>query len=104
MKKIYIITNSFPSTEKFGLASQMNRSAISIPSNIAEGCSRKTSIDFARFIEIALGSSFELETQLIIANNLNYILEEQTKTIIEELNILQKRLNALREAILKTKD
>lgn len=104
VKKVYSITILFPSSEKYGLVSQMNRSAISIPSNIAEGCSRKTSIDFARFIEIALGSSFELETQLIIANNLNYISEEQTKTIIEELNILQKRLNALREAILKTKD
>lgn len=56
---------------------------------------------FARFIEIALGSSFELETQFIIVTGLNYISEEQTKAIIEELNILQKRLNALREVILK---
>ena len=106
VKKVYTVTSSFPITEKFGLVSQMNRSAVSIPSNIAEGCSRKTSIDFARFIEIALGSSFELETQIIIANNLNYISNEKTEIIIAELNILQKRINALREAILnpKTKD
>ena len=106
VKKVHTVTSSFPITEKFGLVSQMNRGAVSIPANIAEGCSRKTSIDFARFIEIALGSSFELETQIIIANNLNYISIEKTEIIIAELNILQKRINALREAILnpKTKD
>lgn len=107
VKKVYTITSSFPITEKFGLISQMNRSAVSIPSNIpsniAEGCSRRTSIDFARFIEIALGSSFELETQIVIATNLNYISNEQTEIIIAELNILQKRINALREAILNSK-
>jgi four helix bundle protein len=106
VKKVYTITSSFPITEKYGLVSQMNKSAVSIPSNIAEGCSRKTSIDFARFIEIGLGSSFELETQIIIATNLDYISNEQAEIIIAELNILQKRINALREAILnpKTKD
>ena len=103
VKKVYTITNLFPTTKKFGLVSQMNRSAISIPSNIAEGCSRKTSIDIARFIEIALGSSFELETQIIIANNLNYVSNEQAEIITTELNILQKRINALMEAILNPK-
>ncbi len=73
VKKVYSITNAFPSNEKFGLVSQMNRCRVSIASNIAEGCSRKSEIDFARFLEISIGSSFELETQLIISNNLIYI-------------------------------
>jgi len=102
-KESLCFTNTFPATEKFGLVSQMNRSAVSIPSNIAEGCTRKTSINFARFIEIALGSSFELETQIIIATNIDYISNEQAEIIIAELNILQKRINALREAILNPK-
>jgi len=66
VEEVYSITRKFPDTEKFGLTSQMNRSAISIPYNIAEGCSRSSIIEFSRFLEIALGSSFELETQLEI--------------------------------------
>jgi len=62
-RKIYQLTATFPVYEKYGLGSQMNRSVVSIASNIAEGCSRKSNIDFSRFLDIALGSSFELETQ-----------------------------------------
>jgi len=58
---------SFPDSERFGLRSQISRCAVSIPSNIAEGCSRSSEIDFARFLEISLGSCYELETQMIIA-------------------------------------
>lgn len=83
------ITASFPLSEKFGISSQMTRAAVSIPSNIAEGSSRKSDKDYHRFIEISLGSSFELETQLLIAqavkfgdadfntNLLNKVLDEQ---------------------------
>jgi four helix bundle protein len=63
----YKITASFPSSEKFGISSQITRAAVSIPSNVAEGSSRKSEKDYHRFIEISLGSSFELETQLLIA-------------------------------------
>ncbi len=66
------ITRSFPVQEKFGLALQINKAGVSIPSNIAEGSSRSSGKDYNRFIEIYLGSSFELETQLLIAKEINY--------------------------------
>jgi four helix bundle protein len=83
-KIIYKITAEFPTAEKFGLVSQMNRCSVSMPSNIAEGSSR-TDKSFSHFIDIALGSSFELQTQLLIANGQNYISEDKTKII--EINI-----------------
>ena len=66
VKRIYKFSESLPKDEKFGLISQIKRASVSIPSNIAEGCSRNSEIEFKRFLEIALGSAFELETQLII--------------------------------------
>ena len=60
VKEIYKLTSKFPSNEKFGLISQMQRASVSIPSNIAEGCSRNSDVEFKRFLEIAIGSSFEL--------------------------------------------
>lgn len=101
VKKIYSITITFPVNEKFGLVSQMNRCSVSIASNIAEGCSRKSDIDFARFLEIAIGSSFELETQVLITKELNYANKEIAEDVIIKLNILQKRLNSFREKVLQ---
>lgn len=95
VKEIYKITSKFPGSEKFGLISQMQRAAISIPSNIAEGCSRNSDIEFKRFLEIAIGSSFELETQIIIANELHLINQEETDEIGTIINTLQKQINAL---------
>ena len=71
--EIYLLTNSFPSIERFGLISQMQRSAVSIPSNIAEGSAKSSNKDFARFLEMSIGSSYELETELTIASKLNYM-------------------------------
>ncbi len=99
--KVYEVTKQFPSNEKYGLVIQMNRCVVSIPANIAEGCSRKTEIDFARFLEIAIGSSFELETFFEIACNLSFIEGKEKEYLITELNIIQKRINALRESILR---
>jgi len=94
-KMIYKVTEVFPTTEKFGLISQIQRASISISSNIAEGSSRKSETDFARFLEIAIGSAFEVETQLIIAEELNYINESDFESLILNINKLQKQINAL---------
>ena len=91
-KLIYQITEKFPSTEKYGLCSQMQRASVSIASNISERASRNSEIDFARFLEISLGSAFELETQLIIATELKYIGEDQSKKALSEINVLQRQI------------
>ena len=70
---IYRVTNAFPNQERFGLIPQMQRSAVSIPSNIAEGSAKSSNKDFARFLEMSIGSSYELETELTIASKLNYM-------------------------------
>lgn len=76
VKQIYPLSDKLPSEEKFGLRSQLTRAAVSIPSNIAEGCSRNSEIEFKRFLEIAMGSLFEVQTQLIIANELQFLSNE----------------------------
>ena len=86
---VFKITNTFPKEEKFGLISQLNRCSVSIPSNIAEGSSR-TDKSFSHFIDISLGSSFELETQLIIASKRNYIIKEQLTTFEDKIAEFQK--------------
>ena len=89
---VYKITSKIPSSEIYGITSQIKRAAVSIPSNIAEGAGRNTNKDFSRFIAIALGSTFELETLFIIASELNFI---DTKDI-EELNL---RLNKIQKML-----
>ncbi|MCE2787445.1 MAG: four helix bundle protein [Bacteroidota bacterium] len=91
----YKIMQLFPSAEKFELSSQMRRAAVSVPSNIAEGCSRNSAVEFKRFLEIAIGSTFELETQLIIAGKLGYISELKLDQEIKSIHELQKRINRL---------
>lgn len=99
VKKIYIITGTFPNEEKFGLVSQINRCSVSIPSNIAEGCSRSSQKDFSRFLQISLGSSFELETQIEIAKEIGFINEELYLDVILELNSIQKRIQSLKKYV-----
>jgi four helix bundle protein len=84
-----------PPEEKFGLKSQICRSAVSIPSNIAEDCSRSTPLDFKRFLEIAMGSSFELETQLWLLVELSFISKNEINLIMERLIKEQKMINNL---------
>jgi four helix bundle protein len=92
---IYKITNAFPVEEKFGLCSQLRRAAVSIPSNIAEGAARNGKPEFKQFLYIALASAAEIETQLFIAKNLNFILEEEKSTLISELNSISKMIQGL---------
>ena len=93
-KKIYLLTANFPADEKFGLKSQIQRAAVSIPANISEGAGRESDKDLSRFLSIAIGSSFELETLLILAGDLSFIQREDLKPITDQLEIIQKQLNA----------
>jgi len=95
-RKVYVLTSELPDDERFGLKSQINRSSVSIPSNIAEGSGRGTDKDFCRFLDISLGSSFELETQLILAQDLFKI---ETLKTIEELNEVQKMIVGFRNRL-----
>jgi len=79
VKSIYEITQSFPSNEQFGLVSQMRRAAVSIPSNIAEGCGRNSDKELIHFLYIALGSASELETQIIISQELSFLQPEKSE-------------------------
>ena len=86
------LTENFPKEEKYGLSSQITRAAVSIPSNIAEGSSRRSERDYARFVEISLGSSYELETQLLIAQRLTYGNQELLSQTLLDVNDEQKML------------
>ena len=99
--KTYSITEAFPPSERFNLSNQMRRSAISIPSNIAEGASRKSRMEFSRFVEISLGSTFELETQFIIAAKQCYISADALESILTSLHSIQRRLSGLRNTLEK---
>ncbi len=92
---IYDITKSFPKEEIYGLTSQIRRSAVSIPSNIAEGATRKGKAEFKHFLYIALASGSELETQLLISGNLNYITTTKQTELIDELNTISRMLQGL---------
>jgi four helix bundle protein len=100
-KDIYKLTATFPKEELFGITSQMRRCSISIPSNLAEGSSRRTNKDKARFTEIAFGSGLELLNQLIIALDLNYIEESKYLEIRMKLQEVTFLLDALQKAQLK---
>lgn len=94
LKQTYALTSNLSTDEKFGFVSQMNRAAISIPSNVAEGASRTTQKDFRRFLEIALGPTFELETQLIAIQELGLVQETDTATLAALIDEEQKMLIA----------
>ena len=85
-KKIYKITDKLPSSENYGLISQLRRASVSVPSNIAEGSARKSKNERKRFFEIARSSLVEIETQFIITKELDYLNSEDLKLIEEDLN------------------
>jgi len=98
-KSIFKITSSFPKNELYGLTSQINRCVVSVLSNIAEGSSRISNKEFNRFLEISLGSLFELQTQIVLASYQKYIQNEnliQTESKIEEL---QKMISGFQKSL-----
>jgi four helix bundle protein len=97
--EVYRITEKLPVEEKYGLISQMNKSAVSIPSNIAEGAGRNGKKEFDNFLGIALGSSFELDTQIIISNKLEYINDLDFQYLESELEHLQNMIVKLKKSL-----
>lgn len=98
-KEVYTCTSSFPDSERFGLTSQIRRAVVSVPSNIAEGSARSTNKDFRNFLGFALGSSFELETQLLLAKEFGYLSEEHLKSLLERLMGIQKKISSLKNKL-----
>lgn len=92
---VYKVTAEMPWFEKKGLCDQLQRAAVSISSNIAEGAAKPSDVDFARFLDTALGSAFEVETQLTIANNIGYIDNDLFNNLLTALTEIEKQLNGL---------
>jgi four helix bundle protein len=99
VEKVYQLTEDFPSSEKFGLIAQIRRCAVSVPSNIAEGCGRNSDKELIRFLDIALGSAFELETQLLLCQSLQFGEREVINGLIEELHQIQKMINGFMKTL-----
>lgn len=93
--EIYELTNDFPKYEMYGLTSQIRRASVSVPSNIAEGNSRRSIADYLQFLKIARGSCAEVETQLIIAQNLKFLSEKHYLKLNQNIIEISKMLNGL---------
>jgi four helix bundle protein len=91
----YELTKNFPKEELYGLRSQITKAIVSVPSNIAEGCSRSSEKDFCRFLEISLGSAFEVETDLLIAEKLGYVKLCNLNGFLDRLVSEQKQIHSL---------
>ena len=94
---IYKITQKFPDTEKFGLINQIRRAAVSVPSNIAEGCARNSDKDNLRFVDIACGSLAEIETQLLISVQLGYYEMNKAQLVIDKIDNIGRMLSGLKK-------
>ena len=99
VRQVYELTSKLPRSEVYGLASQMQRAAVSIPSNIAEGHARESTKEYLQHLSIAQASFAELETQIEIGKQLKYISEDNSSRVIEEISSLGRQLFALRNAL-----
>jgi four helix bundle protein len=93
--QVYTVSRNFPGEEKFGLISQMQRAAVSIPANIAEGWGRSSTLEYIHFLKIAKGSVLELETHIIIAERLKYLDSSKSKKLISGTNEILRMLSSL---------
>ena len=98
--RIYRVTAGFPDDERFGLSRQLRRAAVSIPSNIAEGCGRDSQAELARFLSIATGSASECESQIVTAQRLGYIDSATAALLLKEVDQLRRQVHSLRSAVL----
>ena len=96
---IYLVTANFPNDEKFGLTNQLRRASVSIPSNIAEGSSRNSNKEFGRFLEIAIGSAYEIETQLLIAFDLGFLPNEKLNELLLQLEEIIKMISKFKSSL-----
>ena len=99
VKEIYLVTENFPKSELYGLTSQLRRTAISIPSNLAEGNARFSDKETLRFIDITIGSIAEIDTQLTIAKEIGFLTHEQTIKLIENLSKINAMAIGLRKSL-----
>ena len=90
--EIYKISKTFPKSEIFGLTSQIRRAVSSIPTNIAEGCGRNSNKEFAHFLQIAIGSATEVEYQLLLAHDINYINDDDYQILTDETVVVRKMI------------
>ena len=97
-KRVYQVTQKFPGDERFGLTNQLRRAAVSVPSNLAEGHARFGAAEFSRFTSITMGSVAEIETQILLSNDLSYITSEMTQEVLGELDAIGKMLRGLAKA------
>ena len=97
----YKLTNNFPESERFNLISQMNRCAVSIPSNIAEGSSKSTNRHFKKYLESSLGSAFEWETQLVVSRNENFLGKEDFNQLESKILQIQKMIGSFMDNLEK---
>lgn len=98
-KAVYVVSARFPAIENYGLIAQIRRSAVSVPSNIAEGAGRNSDKQFLNFISIAVGSAYELETQLLLSVDLGYVGEDDIKDIVADIILLQKKMYRFQEQL-----
>lgn len=95
VKQVYQLTMKFPAYERYALASQLQRAAVSVPSNIAEGQARQHTNEFRQFLHISLGSLAEVDTQIVVARELGYLSAEQAQDLFQEITLLKKMLYTL---------
>ena len=100
--KVYKTTSEMPWFEKKGLCDQLQRAAVSISSNIAEGSAKPSDAEYAKFLDTSLGSAYEVETQLTIAHNIGYISDEIFSDLLNEVQSIEKQLTAFIRSIRKT--
>ena len=104
VKEIYKVTHRFPKDELFGITSQMRRAAVSIPTNVAEGCGRNSNKELNRYLDIANGSAFELETLVILSLDLEFLTHDEFENYDAMLNEIQKMIFGLKQSLSKSAD